>query len=170
MAYWLTPAEPTRSFFASTIAELAARFDAPPFEPHVTIYATREGEDIPGEVLSRALIDCNPLRLSVRKIGHSDEFTKAVFVEFEPSPPLSELRRALRQASVLRDAYQLNPHLSLIYKEMTRSAKTEVAAAVNLPFAEVLFDSAKAVICPARIKSRQDVEAWRIAAVQRLTA
>ena len=54
VAYWVTPAEPTRSFFASTIAELAARFDAPLFEPHVTIYATREGEDIPGEVLSRA--------------------------------------------------------------------------------------------------------------------
>ncbi len=170
VAYWLTPAEPTRSFFVSTVGELAARFDAPLFEPHMTIYAAREGEDIPGEVLSRALTDCNPFRLSVRNIRYSDEFTKTVFVQFEPSPPFSELSRAFQQASALHDEYALNPHLSLIYKKMTRSAKTEVAAAVSLPFTEVLFDSAKAVICPARIESRQDVEAWRIAAVQRLTA
>jgi len=34
---WLIPAETARSFFMSTIGELAARFDAPLFEPHVTI-------------------------------------------------------------------------------------------------------------------------------------
>lgn len=169
VAYWLMPAEPPRRFFASTIAELAARFDAPLFEPHVTIYAAGKGEDIPAEVLSRALTDCNPFRLSVRNIQYSDEFTKTVFVQFEPSPPLSRLSRALQQASALHDEYQLNPHLSLIYKKMTRSAKIEVSASISLPFTEMLFDSAKAVICPARIKSRQDVEAWRVAAVQRLT-
>jgi hypothetical protein len=169
VAYWLMPAEPTRSFFASTIAELAARFDAPAFEPHVTIYAAGKGEDLPAEVLSRSLIDCNPLRLSVRNIQYSDEFTKTVFVQFEPNPPISRLSRALQQASALHDEYQLNPHLSLIYKKITRSAKIELAASVRLPFTEVLFDSAKAVICPARIKSRQDVEVWRVAAVQRLT-
>jgi hypothetical protein len=170
LAYWLTPAEPARSFFTSTIAELAARFDAPLFEPHMTIYATRKGKDIPGEVLSRALADCDPFRLSVRDIRYSPEFTRTLFVRFEPSLPLSGLSRALKQASALHDSYQLNPHLSLIYKKMTRTAKTDVVAAVSLPFAEVFFDSAKAVICPARIESRQDVEAWRIAAVQRLTA
>jgi 2'-5' RNA ligase superfamily len=169
MAYWLMPAKPTRSFFASTVAELAARFDAPVFEPHVTIYAGGKGEDIPAEVLSRALTDWNPFRLSVRNIQYSDEFTKTVFVQFEPSPPLSELSHALRQASTWHDEYQLNPHLSLIYKTMTRSAKIEVAASVSLLFTEVLFDSAKAVICPAPMKSRQGVEAWRVAAVQRLS-
>jgi 2'-5' RNA ligase len=169
VAYWLTPAEPTRSFFASTITELAARFDAPLFEPHVTIYAAGKGEDIPAEILSRALTDCNPFRLSVRNIRYSDDFTKTVFVQFEPSPPLSALSRALRQASALHDEYQLNPHLSLIYNKMTRSVRIEAAASVSLPFTEVLFNSAKAIIGPVRIKSRQDVEAWRVAAVQRLT-
>src|SRR5450755_4628546 len=169
VAYWLMPAEPTRSFFASTIAKLAARFDAPLFEPHVTIYAAGKGEGIPAEVLGRALADCHPFRLSVRNLQYSGEFTRTVFVQFEPSPTLSGISHALQQAPVSHDEYQLNPHLSLIYKKMTRSAKTELAASVNLPFTEVLFDSAKAVICPARIRSRQDVEAWRVAAVQRLT-
>jgi hypothetical protein len=169
VAYWLMPAEPTRSFFASTIAQLATRFEAPLFEPHVTIYATGKGEDSPAEVLGRSLTDCNPFRLSVGDIQYSDEFTKTVFVQFEQSLPLARLSHTLQQASALHDEYQLNPHLSLIYKKMTRFAKIEVAASVSLPFTEVLFDSAKAVISPARIRASQDVEAWRVAAVQELT-
>src|SRR5438093_1319316 len=91
LAYWLMPGEPARSFFTAKVAELAVRFDAPVFEPHVTIYTAGKGGDIPAEVLRRALTDCDPFRLSVRNIQSSDEFTKTVFVQFEPSPPLSRL-------------------------------------------------------------------------------
>ncbi|HWM23992.1 MAG TPA: 2'-5' RNA ligase family protein [Chthoniobacterales bacterium] len=169
VAYWLMPAEPARSFFASVIAELAARFDAPVFEPHVTIYAGDQENDNPTQALNHALAECRPFRLSVRGIQYSDEFTKTVFVQFESSPALSHLCRALQQASAGPNEYQLNPHLSLIYKRMTLSAKIDLAASVVLPFTEVLFDSAKAIISPARVESRADVEDWRVAAVQRLT-
>jgi hypothetical protein len=168
-AYWLMPAEPARSFFASRIAELAARFDAPLFEPHVTIYASAQGDENADEVLTRALDGTRPIRLSVRDIQYSDEFTQTVFVRFEPNPALSHLCRALQEASALPDEYQLNPHLSLIYKRMALSAKIGVASSVRLPFGDVLFDSAKAIISPARVDSREEVEAWRVAAAQRLT-
>jgi hypothetical protein len=92
-----------------------------------------------------------------------------VFLQFEPSPPLAQLSRALQQASALHDRYDLNPHLSLIYKKMADRAKLDVTASVRLPFTEVLFDLVKAVICPKQTESRQDVESWRVAAVQRLT-
>lgn len=168
VAYWLLPAEPMRGFFASTIAELATRFAAPLFEPHVTIYATRMRDTVPAEILRRALGDCTSFRLAVRNVQYSDEFTKTVFVQFEPSLALSKLSRALQQASTLHDEHELNPHLSLLYKGMTRAAKMEVAASVSLPFTEVIFDFASAIISPAQVRSRQDVEAWKIAAMQRL--
>ncbi|HEV2841550.1 MAG TPA: 2'-5' RNA ligase family protein [Chthoniobacterales bacterium] len=169
VAYWLIPAEPARTFFASLIAELAARFDAPPFEPHVTIYAAGDGGENADEVLNQALDGTKPIRLSIRDIQYSDEFTKTVFVQFEPSRALSELCQALQHASALHDEYQLNPHLSLIYKKMTLSTKIDAVASVRLPFTEVLFDSVKAIVSPAQVESREDVEAWRAAAVQRLT-
>lgn len=169
VAYWLTPAEPARSFLASTIAELAAQFDAPVFEPHVTIYAGENGDDSPAQVLSHALTGCKPFRLSARDIQYSDKFTKTLFVQFEPSPALSDLSRALQQASGRHDEYELNPHLSLIYTKMALSAKIDVVDSVKLPFAEVLFDSAQAIISPARVELRQDVEAWRIATIQRFS-
>src|SRR5204862_2008676 len=139
--------------------------DAPTFEPHVTIYGTRRGEDVPAKVLNCALLGCAPFRLSVRNLQYSDSFTKTVFVQFEPSPPLAQLSHALQQASALRDRYDLNPHLSLIYKKMAHLPKRDLTASVRLPFTEVLFDLAKVVICPEQIESRQDVESWRVAAV-----
>src|SRR5437660_6136883 len=160
LAYWLVPAEPVRQFFASTIAELAFRLDAPRFEPHVTVYVSRTGDENPEEVLRGALAGCEAFRLSVRDVRCSDEFTKTVFVQFEPSATLARLSRVLQQASALHDEYELNPHLSLIYKEMTREARIEIATSVRVPFTEVLFDSAKVIVCPTPIRSRADVEAW----------
>jgi hypothetical protein len=168
LAYWLVPAKPPRSFFTSTIAELAARYGAPVFEPHVTVYASRKGEENPEETLSSALARCEPFRLSVRDIQCSDEFTKTVFVRFEASAQLLALSRAFQRTSTSHDECQLNPHLSLIYKEMTPATRVGVAASIKLPFTEVLFDSAKAVVCPTPIRSREDVEAWRVVATQRL--
>jgi hypothetical protein len=168
-ARWLIPAEPAHKFFASTIADLAARLDAPVFEPHLTVYASREGKENPKEVLSSALANRGPFRLSVCDIQCSDEFTKTVFVRFEASAQLLALSRAFQRTSTSHDEYQLNPHLSLIYKEMTPEARAEVAASIQLPFTEVLFDSAKAVVCPTPIRSREDVEAWRVVASQTLT-
>lgn len=169
VAYWLTPAEPARSFFASTIAELAKRFDAPAFEPHVTIYAGEKGNDIPAQVLSHALTDCMPFPLSARDTQSSDEFTKTIFVQFEPSRALSRLCRALQQASAMQDEYQLNPHLSLIYKKMTPGMKRQIANSLRQPFSEVEFDSVKAVVSPAKIETSDDVKLWRVVATQPLT-
>jgi hypothetical protein len=62
--------------------------------------------------------------------------------------------------------YQLNPHLSLIYKTMSTAAKREIVNSLSRPFDEVPFDSVKAVISPARIESRADVEAWKVVAAE----
>ena len=41
IAYWLIPSEPAHSFFQRIINDLARRYDAPVFEPHVTIMSER---------------------------------------------------------------------------------------------------------------------------------
>jgi hypothetical protein len=169
LAYWIAPAEPAREFFISTIAELGVRFDAPRFEPHVTVYAATRRDENPKEVLSGAVAGCEPFLLWVRDIQCSDEFTKTVFVQFEPVAALARLSRTLQQTSALHDEYELNPHLSLIYKKMTPEARIEVAHSIRIPFTEVLFDSAKAIVCPRPIRSCADVEAWRVVATQKLT-
>jgi 2'-5' RNA ligase len=164
LTYWLVPAEPARSHFLTVIADLAGRFDAPIFEPHVTLYVTGAGNDDPKAVLNETFRNIKPLHLSIIAINYSDEFTKTLFVEFAPNDLLGSLNRKLRAASASQREYRLNPHLSLIYKTMSLETKAQLANSLRLPFDEVRFDSAKAVVSAAKIESRADVEAWRVVA------
>ena len=168
LTYWLIPAEPARSHFASLIGNLAARFDAPVFEPHLTIYTAPLGNENAAGLLERVLINRGTYRLLVSGVDYADEFTRTVFVQFQPDEGLTQLSADLRQASTIKNDDKINPHLSLIYKTMPRGTKAEIANSLSLPFQEVRFDSAQAVISPAEIRSREDVEAWRVVATQKL--
>jgi 2'-5' RNA ligase len=168
LTYWLTPAEPARQYFTTVISELAARFDAPAFAPHVTVYVTKAEDENAAELIDCVMANRPPYRLSTRGIDHSDTFTKTVFVQFRSEPELTALSAAFRSASNWQHEYPLNPHLSLLYKDIDQETKRELAAAIALPFTEVIFDRVIAVVSPATISSREDVEAWRVVAERRL--
>jgi hypothetical protein len=90
-------------------------------------------------------------------------------VQFESDARLTRLTENFRRASVSPSDYQLNPHLSLIYKAMDEETKGRLTHSITMPFSEVTFDTVKAIISPAEIKSREEVEAWRVVAERRLT-
>lgn len=169
LIYWLTPAEPARSYFRSLICDLARGLDAPVFEPHVTLYVTKAADENPTGVLQSALANVKPLRLSLTGLDCSDKFTKTLYVQVQPDAALRRLSEKLRAASVSQRQYELNPHLSLIYKTMTPEAKRPIMNSLNLAFTEADFDLVKAVISPAKVESREDVESWRIVATQPLS-
>jgi 2'-5' RNA ligase len=168
VGYWLCPAEPTRSRFAAIIRDLAGQFGAPVFEPHVTIYVTSAQQENPEAVLEKVLKVRRPFRLTVAGLDYSEKFTKTLFVQFAADPELAGLSEDFRRASVTQHAYELNPHASLIYKAIDEETKRRLASSIALPFTEVTFDNVKAIISPAEIESRADVEAWRVVAEQNL--
>lgn len=165
---WLIPAEPARGYFASLIGDLATQFDAPAFEPHLTVYVTTAGNDNAADLLERVVAGCRAYSLLAAGVDYAEEFTKTVFVRFKPNEPVTRLSANFREASTIKNDYQINPHVSLIYKTMPGETKAAIANSLSLPFHEVRFDEAKAVISPAEIKSRKDVEAWRVVATQQL--
>ena len=139
------------------------------FEPHLTLYVTTAAGEKPAEVIETALVEAEPRLLSIAGVSYSDEFTKTLFVQFEADPALKSLSEKLRAASNSQPGYELNPHLSVLYKDIDSESKRRLALSIALPFTEVIFDSARAVLCPAAIRSREDVEAWRVVAERRLT-
>ena len=159
VACWLMPAEPEAGVFRSIVADLAAEFDAPVFEPHLTIYA---GAIEAGDVLDGFARKSEPISLCIESVQSSELFTKTVFAQFEPSAALTGLSSAFRRESRGQDEYDLNPHRSLIYKTMAAEARERIASEVSLPFAEVRFDAIQVVACPIPIRTRADVEAWRV--------
>jgi hypothetical protein len=83
---------------------------------------------------------------------------------------LRQLHQTIRSAGQDLSNYELNPHLSLLYKNMPATARRQLADSIKVPFSEVIFDSLKAVRCISPIQSAADVEAWRVIAAKSLGA
>jgi hypothetical protein len=160
--YWLIPARPERDLFGDLIRILAKEFDAPPFDPHLTLGSAHDPE-APGRLLRK--LQAAPIRLRVRGLARSQKFTKALFVRLAPAGCLTRLAGELgAKPQSLAD-----PHVSLIYKNLPASTKRGLISVISLPFREVTFDQIKAVSCVAPTETRRDVESWRVLATKRLS-
>ncbi|MEP6776957.1 MAG: 2'-5' RNA ligase family protein [Chthoniobacterales bacterium] len=168
IAYWLLPAEPAREYFSSIIRDLAKRYHAPSFEPHLTIFIAPSSQLTAATALRETIADVQPIRLSVRGVGYSDAFTKTAFVEFDSTPPLREIAEAFRRKMPSAGDDELNPHLSLLYKAMSHIEKERIAKSLSSLPSEVEFNCAKAILCRVPIETRADVESWRTVAVEPL--
>jgi 2'-5' RNA ligase len=164
IAYWLIPAEPAHEFFSSFIANLARRYDAPVFEPHVTIHVGAKDIETAETAVSIIAHGCKPITLKALGIDHSDEFIKTLFVKFATSEELQQLNAIIRTAAADSNEYELNPHLSLLYQDIATAARRELADSIKLSFSDVTFTGVKAVQCVSPTRTRADVEGWRVVA------
>lgn len=169
IAYWLTPSEPEHSFFQRIINDVARRYAAPVFEPHVTIHVGADRADAAKNALGDAARECKLIALPALGIDQSDEFTKTLFVDFPVHAELQKINSIVRQAANDSSHYQLKPHLSLLYKKLAAATRRELAASINVPISRVTFDAIKAVRCVSPMKSGADVEAWHVVAAASLS-
>jgi 2'-5' RNA ligase len=169
IAYWLIPSGPAHSFFQRIINDLARRYNAPVFEPHVTIHAGAHRADAAKNALGDVARECKLIGLTPLGIDQSDEFIKTLFVQFAMTAELRKINDMIREAANDSSQYELNPHLSLLYKNLAAPTRRELAASINIPFSEVTFDAIKAVRCVSPAKSGADVEAWHVVAAASLS-
>jgi hypothetical protein len=168
IAYWLSPTEPARGFLEKLIVDLSRQYHAPVFEPHVTFYVGSELAEVTDQIVSQTAIDCEPIKLEVLDVHHSGEFTKTLFVQLASNGKLQRLSELIRRRSPPSSLYHLDPHVSLLYRRMSLTARRELAHSIRLPFSKVGFDSIKAVRCALPTRNRAEVEAWRVIATKSL--
>jgi len=162
------PIEPAHSSFQQIINDLARRYYAPVFEPHVTIHVGEDNADAATQALTDAARKCTSIRLTPVGIDQSDEFIKTLFVQFALSAKLRRLNEIIRNAAHDSLRYQLKPHLSLLYKKLAAATRRELAVSIKVPLPEVTFDAIKAVRCISPTRTRLDVDAWQVVAVEEL--
>jgi 2'-5' RNA ligase len=160
--YWLLPAKPERDLLCAIVRILRREFRAPNFEPHLTLFVASKGRPSPQKVLGQ--IRARPIRLAVRSVAFSEKFTKTLFVRFKSNQALRKLATDFGRTAKLRTKSPADPHVSLLYKNISRAATRELASAIKLPFRSVLFDSVVAVRLTLPIRTGPDVEGWRIIA------
>jgi 2'-5' RNA ligase len=169
ITYWLIPSESVCSFFQRSINDLARRFDAPVFEPHVTIQVGADRADAAKNALGAAARKCKLIELTPVGIDQSDEFIKTLFVQFAMNAELRKINGIIRDTANDSSQYELKPHLSLLYKNLAARTRCELAASIDVPLSEVTFDAIKAVRCVSPTESAADVETWRVIAAASLS-
>ena len=162
IAYWLIPSEPAHSFFQRIIKHLGRRYDAPVFEPHVTIHVGADCADAAKNALGEAAQAHKLIRLRTLGVDQSDEFIKTLFVQFAMSVELQRFNETIRTGAHDASRYELKPHLSLLYRNLAAATRHELAASISLPLADVTFDAIKAVRCVSPTRSGKDVKSWRV--------
>jgi hypothetical protein len=161
ISYWLMPVAGEWGRFAKLITLLAGEFGGPVFEPHMTVYSGPAGSnDDPGRILTEATDHTGELLLRCTGLEFSAEFTKACFLSFAPEPRLDRLHAALREKSCPAETYQLKPHLSLFYGNLTRLDRERILGLVEIP-GTVRFGGLTAMATSASIRSGKDVQSWR---------
>ncbi len=169
VSFWLIPKEEDRAFFQEIINTLSQEYDAPAFTPHVTIYSGEYSPDVSiTELIEKAIEGVQDFSLKIDKLLYTDEFTKTLFVQFHPSAILSQISETLGRRSKKPSDFSLNPHLSLIYKYLSKEVKENITTSINLPKSEVLFNEVSAISTSERVQGREDVESWEVICIRKL--
>ena len=162
IAYWLLPETAAREGFTEKVRELARRFEAPVFAPHVSVFIGPENSRHPAEILPE--LGTVTIELTIHSIRVSEQFTKTLFVQFERSVPLQEMGDRIWKASGAPKRYVIDPHLSLLYASLAGEKKKALVDEIRFPFREVSFSSICAMRCARPTATVAEVEQWQLLA------
>jgi putative hydrolase of the HAD superfamily len=159
---FLTPAGDDFARLDGLITETCARYDLPPFEPHVTLYS---GMSLDPPLLKRAIdaavAGLAPITLTVRGIGCTPEYFRTLFIEFHEHHLLRRIHGQLKAECGDSSPYLLAPHLSLLYADLPLGEKEALAAKTRLDRSELHFDEVKIVTPLNREEGWRDTMQWR---------
>jgi 2'-5' RNA ligase len=155
VSLWLLPATGIREGLAQAIDTLAARLGTPRFEPHLTLLGAieRPEADVLARVRDLAAI-CPPLELPVLGIDGLDDPFRCLFLRLAATPALQQLREAAEAALPGREGRPFDPHLSLVYGELSAAARSGLAHEIGPWPPVVRFDVLRAQV------TRGPVSAW----------
>ena len=169
ISFWLLPAEPDLQLLTALINQLADKYNAPRFVPHVTLLVSHLAEDESAtQLLESAVKGISPPNLEILGLGHDPDRFKSVFIRLN-SEPILPLNAALRASCRYSADYQLHAHLSLLYLQLPFVEKLSLISDLQLSQSRLYFDSVAAVRPGYGQRSFDDVEQWRFAAQVKLT-
>lgn len=166
IAFWLLPAEPKHRELSQLIAALARKHDAPTFQPHATVHVSDVSPDAVPKIVAELAAEIAPVTFPVRGTEHSEKFTKTLFVQLEKTAAAQQLVDAISRR--VGKEYELNPHVSLLYKHLGEDERAAEAARIALPFTAITFEDLSAIEFREPITNHADVETWRTIASAKL--
>jgi 2'-5' RNA ligase len=156
------PCEPLRSKLRSIIRRLAASLDAVEFEPHLTVYCGPSTDAEARAVAHVIAKQFSPIELTADRLGHTERYTKTLFVQFQESAAVRQIFEAAAAGHSRQSNYILNPHLSLLYKTLPEAERRELCETLEAPMGDYRFDRIRMIETELPIEDAGPVRRWRV--------
>lgn len=133
-ALWLKPENEVYDVLENIISRLAETYDAPYFEPHITVAGSipLSAEAIV-EMMHHVRLQCEPMTLHLTETAVEDNYFRSLYVHIAPNEALLALReRCLTELRLEHKPYI--PHVSLLYKKLEESEKQKILEQVGSRF------------------------------------
>ena len=126
-ALWLMPAGATYDRLARVIFELSHTYEAPFFEPHVTLLANILGtEDATVSQCHRLAAIAEPYSIQLTRLDQLNEYYRSVFLRVLETDPVLEANSKAREVFGLHQGPPYMPHLSLLYGNLAEVTKHHI--------------------------------------------
>lgn len=163
VSIWLLPKDSESESLSRVIKSLAQKFDSPLFEPHVTLYSVKiPAENLISlkENLKNRVKDFDSLTLNLLGIGQNGALFKTLYLQLQNSKELNNLYEIIRTVLGKYGDYEIDPHLSLLYKEgLTSEEKTK--SVENIEFSsEINFDKIAIKVSGANDNFGKNISKW----------
>tara|TARA_Y100000590_G_scaffold7353_1_gene9388 strand:+ start:10173 stop:10661 length:489 start_codon:yes stop_codon:yes gene_type:complete len=132
---WLMPSDSDKVYLSSIIQSLSEAYDAPPFEPHCTIYSSADDLETAKTIIDQ--LNFKPFEAKVNGLSQWDYIWKTIIFELETNPNLLLLHYLFDQAML--DPYTFEPHISLIYKKMGEGERERIIQSLSI-MSKINFD------------------------------
>lgn len=115
------------AFLYKIIENLAKKYNAPKFLPHITMYAIVDASlSSIEDAVKDSIKGLSSFTVRGSKLNHSDNAWKTVFLEIELNSKLLQINEILSQKLSKYTNYDFQPHISLIYKKLGKLERENI--------------------------------------------
>jgi len=162
IAFWLLPAANGSAHLQKKINQLATRFDAAHFIPHLTLLALPTARvSAPTELLDHISAKTAPLALDCSGAPQwSQRYTEALTLSVDTSAELLDLITSLHPDRHVTADYR--PHLSLLYANLNQQTGEQLEQEFAGKSETFLFDRIALISIGPQTTTATDVKAWKM--------
>tara|TARA_B110000467_G_scaffold3232_1_gene2704 strand:- start:633 stop:1133 length:501 start_codon:yes stop_codon:yes gene_type:complete len=132
-AIWYLFDEDDESYLSTIISNLAKKYDAPSFTPHITAYGL---VNIDLKTLDQKILESIPdiqsFIVERSSINFSNNFWKSFFVEILSNKNFIKINNNLTKKLSKFSEYSFSPHISLLYKHLEQSQKQFLTKSIDI--------------------------------------
>lgn len=153
------PGGKTQQKLNQVVKSLAKKYNAPVFEPHMTLLGgIQENEEMVVKRTERLVSQLRPFRLTLGKIEFSTTYFQSVFIRVNATACLMEAYIKTQKLFNKDKDTLFMPHISLMYGNHKMSLREKIAQKIKLP---KLSFAAKS-ICVYKTLSGADPKEWKL--------